>query len=38
MHTIEVFLHGDLVSLKIPRVAHLATDNLWVFSHIVKQS
>jgi len=37
-HTIEVFLPGDLLSLKIPREDHAATDNLGVFCHVVKQS
>jgi len=37
-HTIEVFLPGDLVSLKIPREDRVATDNLRVLSHVVKQS
>jgi hypothetical protein len=37
-HTIEVFLPGDLVSLKIPREDRVATDNLRVFCRVVKQS
>jgi hypothetical protein len=37
-HTIEVFLPGDLVSLKIQREDCVAMDNLWVFCCVVKQS
>ena len=37
-HTIEVFLPGDLVSLKIPREDRAATNNLRVFCRVVKQS
>jgi len=35
--TIEVFLPGNLVSLKIPREDQVATDNIWVFCRVVKQ-
>jgi len=37
-HTIEVFLPGDLVSLKITREDSVARDNLRVFCRVVKQS
>jgi hypothetical protein len=38
LHTIEVFLTGNLVSLKISREDRAATDNIRVFCSVTKQS